>query len=130
VAGVAQANGSVRRRFVHPFGEKQHPGATLRTTATEPLSSPRALMTSHHPRTRLGFQDTRVPPSLAHLSAGRDRLVGAAGGLGGHFPSSVLGLTFNAVFAGYGHGLTLLVVVAPGALVFTVLGIGRSSENP
>jgi MFS transporter, NNP family, nitrate/nitrite transporter len=68
-----------------------------------------------------------APPERVGTVTG---LVGAAGGLGGYFPPLVLGLTFNTVFAGYGLGLALLVVVASGALVFTFFGIGRSSEKP
>lgn len=50
-------------------------------------------------------------------------IVGAAGGLGGFFPPLVMGATFGKVFPGYGFGLSLLVLVAAGALVFTYLGI-------
>ena len=50
-------------------------------------------------------------------------IVGAAGGLGGFFPTLVMGATFGKVFPGYGFGLSLLVLVAAGALVFTYLGI-------
>jgi NNP family nitrate/nitrite transporter-like MFS transporter len=50
-------------------------------------------------------------------------IVGAAGGLGGFFPPLVMGATFGKVFPGYGFGLSLLVLVAAGALAFTYLGI-------
>jgi len=50
-------------------------------------------------------------------------IVGAAGGLGGFFPPLVMGATFGKVFPGYGFGLSLLVLVAAGALLFTYLGI-------
>ena len=50
-------------------------------------------------------------------------IVGAAGGLGGFFPPLVMGATFGKVFPGYGFGLSLLVLVAAGALVFTYHGI-------
>ena len=50
-------------------------------------------------------------------------IVGAAGGLGGFVPPLVMGATFGKVFPGYGFGLSLLVLVAAGALVFTYLGI-------
>jgi NNP family nitrate/nitrite transporter-like MFS transporter len=50
-------------------------------------------------------------------------IVGAAGGLGGFFPPLVMGATFGKVFPGYGFGLSLLVLVAAGARVFTYLGI-------
>ena len=50
-------------------------------------------------------------------------IVGAAGGLGGYFPPLVMGATYEKVFAGYGLGLALLVVVAAGALAFTYFGI-------
>ena len=50
-------------------------------------------------------------------------IVGAAGGLGGFFPPLVMGATLGTVFPGYGFGLSLLVLVAAGALVFTYLGI-------
>jgi MFS transporter, NNP family, nitrate/nitrite transporter len=56
-------------------------------------------------------------------------IVGAAGGLGGFFPPLVMGATFGKVFPGYGFGLSLLVLVAAGALAFTYLGI-RSAREP
>ena len=56
-------------------------------------------------------------------SAASTGIVGAAGGLGGFFPPLVMGATFGKVFPGYGFGLSLLVLVAAGALVFTYLGI-------
>jgi NNP family nitrate/nitrite transporter-like MFS transporter len=34
-----------------------------------------------------------------------------------------MGATYEKVFPGYGFGLSLLVLVAAGALVFTYLGI-------
>jgi NNP family nitrate/nitrite transporter-like MFS transporter len=41
-----------------------------------------------------------------------------------------MGATFQRVFSGYGFGLSLLTVVAAGALLFTYLGIrtGRTRE--
>jgi len=56
-------------------------------------------------------------------------IVGAAGGLGGYFPPLIMGATYEKVFPGYGFGLSLLVLVAAGALVFTYLGI-RSAREP
>jgi NNP family nitrate/nitrite transporter-like MFS transporter len=56
-------------------------------------------------------------------------IVGAAGGLGGFFPPLIMGATYEKVFPGYGFGLSLLVVVALGALAFTYLGI-RSAREP
>jgi NNP family nitrate/nitrite transporter-like MFS transporter len=56
-------------------------------------------------------------------------IVGAAGGLGGFFPPLVMGATYEVMLPGYGVGLTLLAVVAAGALAFTVLGI-RSKAQP
>jgi NNP family nitrate/nitrite transporter-like MFS transporter len=53
-------------------------------------------------------------------------IVGAAGGLGGFFPPLVMGATYETLFDGYGLGLTLLAVVAAGALAFTLLGMKRS----
>ncbi|WP_019145844.1 MFS transporter [Aeromicrobium massiliense] len=47
-------------------------------------------------------------------------LVGAAGGLGGFFPPLVMGATYGVWLDDYGFGLALLVVVALGALLFTV----------
>lgn len=47
-------------------------------------------------------------------------LVGAAGGLGGFFPPLVMGATYGVWLDDYGLGLALLVVVALGALLFTV----------
>ncbi|TCI97660.1 MFS transporter [Aeromicrobium sp. IC_218] len=47
-------------------------------------------------------------------------LVGAAGGLGGFFPPLVMGATYGVGLDDYGLGLALLVVVALGALLFTV----------
>ena len=56
-------------------------------------------------------------------------IVGAAGGLGGFFPPLVMGATYQKVFPGYGFGLSLLVLVALGALAFTYLGI-RAAREP
>lgn len=55
--------------------------------------------------------------------------MGAAGGLGGYFPPLVMGATYEKVFAGYGFGLALLVVVAAGALVFTYFGIKQKPRR-
>jgi len=58
-------------------------------------------------------------------------IVGAAGGLGGFFPPLVMGATYNEADHSYTVGLTLLVIVAALAAVFTVFGIrGRSAEKP
>jgi NNP family nitrate/nitrite transporter-like MFS transporter len=69
-----------------------------------------------------------APPARVGSVTG---VVGAAGGLGGFFPPLVMGATYEAVFPGYGMGLTLLVVVAVGALAFTLLGVkqSRATEN-
>jgi MFS transporter, NNP family, nitrate/nitrite transporter len=55
-------------------------------------------------------------------------IVGAAGGLGGYFPPLIMGATYEKVFPGYGFGLSLLVLVATGALVFTYLGIKQKRQ--
>lgn len=52
-------------------------------------------------------------------------IVGAAGGLGGFFPPLVMGATFEKILPEYGFGLSLLAVVALGALAFVYLGIAR-----
>ena len=65
------------------------------------------------PPERVGTQQVR----------GAGPLVGAAGGLGGYFPPLIMGATYQKVFPGYGFGLSLLVLVAAGALAFTYLGI-------
>ncbi|MEE3851041.1 MFS transporter [Gordonia sp. LSe1-13] len=52
-------------------------------------------------------------------------IVGAAGGLGGFFPPMVMGATYNAEEHSYTIGLTLLVVFATGAALFTLFGIKR-----
>jgi NNP family nitrate/nitrite transporter-like MFS transporter len=56
-------------------------------------------------------------------------IVGAAGGLGGYFPPLIMGATYQKVFPGYGFGLSLLVLVALGALAFAYLGI-RTAREP
>jgi MFS transporter, NNP family, nitrate/nitrite transporter len=55
-------------------------------------------------------------------------VVGAAGGLGGYFPPLVMGATYNAADQSYTTGLTLLAVMAAGALVFAALGIRRPRQ--
>lgn len=70
------------------------------------------------------FVGKQAPPERVGAVTG---IVGAAGGLGGYFPPLVMGATFEILFAGYGLGLALLVVVALGALAFTYLGI---HDNP
>ncbi|TIC80401.1 NarK/NasA family nitrate transporter [Nocardioides sp. GY 10113] len=50
-------------------------------------------------------------------------IVGACGGLGGFFPPLVMGATYNEADHSYTVGLSLLVVVAAAALVFTLFGI-------
>jgi NNP family nitrate/nitrite transporter-like MFS transporter len=55
-------------------------------------------------------------------------IVGAAGGLGGFFPPLVMGATYEVLFPGYGVGLTLLAIVAAGALAFTLLGLRERSS--
>lgn len=57
-------------------------------------------------------------------------IVGAAGGLGGFFPPLVLGATYDAETHSYTLGLTLLVITAGVALVFTLFGIGRRPPDP
>jgi len=47
-------------------------------------------------------------------------VVGAAGGLGGFFPPLVMGATYGVALDDYGLGLSLLVVVALVALIYTV----------
>ncbi|KHL15075.1 NNP family nitrate/nitrite transporter-like MFS transporter [Mumia flava] len=49
-------------------------------------------------------------------------IVGACGGLGGYFPPLVLGATYNEADHSYTIGLSLLCIVAIGALAFTLLG--------
>jgi NNP family nitrate/nitrite transporter-like MFS transporter len=61
-----------------------------------------------------------APPAQVGSVTG---IVGAAGGLGGFFPPLVMGATYEAMLPGYGVGLTLLAIVAAGALAFTLLGI-------
>ncbi|RYP82311.1 NarK/NasA family nitrate transporter [Nocardioides guangzhouensis] len=61
-----------------------------------------------------------APPAQVGSVTG---IVGAAGGLGGFFPPLVMGATYEWLLPGYGVGLTLLAVVAAGALAFTFLGI-------
>jgi NNP family nitrate/nitrite transporter-like MFS transporter len=50
-------------------------------------------------------------------------IVGAAGGLGGFFPPLVMGATYNAADHSYTVGLTLLVIVAALAALYTWFGI-------
>ncbi|NED62400.1 MFS transporter, partial [Streptomyces sp. SID10244] len=52
-------------------------------------------------------------------------IVGAAGGMGGFFPPMVMGATYNAAEHSYTIGLTLLVVFATCAALFTLFGIKR-----
>jgi NNP family nitrate/nitrite transporter-like MFS transporter len=56
-------------------------------------------------------------------------LVGAAGGLGGFFPPLVMGATYDAEAHSYTIGLTLLVIFAAIACLFTVFGIARSESE-
>ncbi len=56
-------------------------------------------------------------------------IVGAAGGLGGFFPPLVMGATFQKILPEYGFGLSLLAVVALGALAFVYLGITRVASR-
>lgn len=55
-------------------------------------------------------------------------IVGAAGGMGGFFPPMVMGATYNAAEHSYTIGLTLLVVFATGAALFTIFGIKRRPD--
>lgn len=50
-------------------------------------------------------------------------IVGAAGGLGGFFPPLVMGSTYNSTDHSYTVGLTLLVITAVFATLFTLFGI-------
>lgn len=55
-------------------------------------------------------------------------IVSAAGGLGGYFPPLIMGMTYNPDAENYKYaiGLSLLVVTAIAALVFTVLFVKNS----
>ncbi|PYE19513.1 NNP family nitrate/nitrite transporter-like MFS transporter [Williamsia limnetica] len=50
-------------------------------------------------------------------------IVGAAGGLGGFFPPLVMGATYDSADHSYTIGLTLLVITAVLATLFTLFGI-------
>lgn len=56
-------------------------------------------------------------------------IVGAAGGLGGYFPTLVMGATYNATTHSYTIGLVLLFMVAVISLAYTVFGM-RSDRRP
>src|SRR5262245_1648053 len=64
----------------------------------------------------------QAPPERVGSVTG---IVGAAGGLGGFFPPLVMGATYEVLWSGYAVGLSLLAIVAFGALVFTLFGIKR-----
>lgn len=59
-------------------------------------------------------------------------IVGAAGGLGGYFPTLVMGATYNADTHSYTIGLVLLFIVAVLAGLYTVFGMrsDRSAAQP
>ncbi len=57
-------------------------------------------------------------------------IVAAAGGLGGYFPPLVMGATYNAEANNYTVGLTLLVVTALTALIFTALRLHAHEPEP
>ena len=65
------------------------------------------------------------PPARVGAVTG---LVGAAGGLGGFFPPLLMGATYDDADHSYTIGLTLLVVFAAAACLFTVFGI-RQHDN-
>jgi MFS transporter, NNP family, nitrate/nitrite transporter len=56
-------------------------------------------------------------------------IVGAAGGLGGFFPPLVMGATYNEAEHSYTIGLVLLSITAAGALLFTLVGMRRTSDS-
>lgn len=57
-------------------------------------------------------------------------VVGAAGGLGGYFPPLVMGATYDEAAHSYTVGLSLLVVTAVGAFLFTLLRLPREDRTP
>jgi len=59
-------------------------------------------------------------------------IVGAAGGLGGYFPTLVMGATYDAEAHRYTVGLILLCIVAVIAGLYTVFGMrsDRRSDDP
>jgi NNP family nitrate/nitrite transporter-like MFS transporter len=59
-----------------------------------------------------------------------DRIVAAAGGLGGYFPPLVMGATYNEVDNHYTVGLLLLVATALVALGYTALKLNAREPVP
>lgn len=65
------------------------------------------------------------PPARVGAVTG---LVGAAGGLGGFFPPLLMGATYNEATRSYTIGLTMLVIAATAACLFTIFGIRRTAS--
>lgn len=65
------------------------------------------------------------PPARVGAVTG---LVGAAGGLGGFFPPLLMGATYNEATRSYTIGLTMLVIAATAACLFTIFGIRRTTS--
>ena len=59
-------------------------------------------------------------------------IVSAAGGLGGYFPPLVMGMTYNPEASSYKYaiGLSLLVVTAVVALLFTLVFVKTPAKDP
>ncbi|GAA4655584.1 MFS transporter [Arthrobacter cryoconiti] len=59
-------------------------------------------------------------------------IVSAAGGMGGYFPPLIMGLTYNSEATSYKYaiGLSLLVITAVAALVFTLVFVRKPAKAP
>ncbi|GED99443.1 MFS transporter [Gordonia crocea] len=67
-----------------------------------------------------------APPARVGAITG---LVGAAGGLGGFFPPLIMGATYDEATHSYTIGLSLLVIAAAAACLFTVFGIRHTASE-